>query len=814
MCVNHLYWTAELQEAIKGGEQALQEQMQKQGAEVQTLITMLEEEQGRSCELTIRSAIVQEIQFRDITEEVYRRKVASENDFYWKSQMKILLVDDSLVLNMLHTSTAYNYEYVGHIDRLVMNPQTHKSFLTILTAFHQNYYVSIEGTTAVGKSSLLQELSKYLGKMYRVKNGSNRMTYNSLSMFLKGIAASGCWALIEDFNRADMEMLSLSTVLIETLRSSAKKNEDSTSFYDGEKFSIVPGGFLAVTMNKFHKGRNNMPESVSTSFRPVALIKPDTLMIAKVKLLSYGFNDYNNLATVLCETLDLIKNQLPNRNHYDFEMRTLLQILKAAVGRKESVNESEIKCLGNVIKDFMHCMLVNEDYEVFQKVFKKFFGTIEDYQKIELPDTQEIKETLESDGHSYQDLYHKKLLEIIGTIKSNQGTIVIGETYTGKSSMVKLAAKLNSNVSLTNINPKSLEMGQLFGEKVDDEWQDGLIPKTFRDIVMNSEAEENWVIFDGPMDTDWVENLNTALDNHQCFCVESAEVLYLPPTIKIIFEASDLEKVSPATISRCGIVYIDQDTLTWKQLLQSWFKRISQEKWLEGHTTLVLELFEWVLPPLLKTLTSQCRNAVNVCLNNLAKCGLELFETLLLDALPNLKERKYLRGWIQAAVVFSCVWSIGGCLETDDDKVKFDAGIREVIFGKNLECPLPPSLNGKFDALPPLEGIIFEFVFDFKARGQWKHWNDVIKNYEISERFDIDDNLIPTIDSARYSYILEWAIKRKRPFLVVGPRGTGKTAYLKDKINHGLKMEEYMSFKINLTPKISQSTIYNTLLGK
>ena len=87
-------------------------------------------------------------------------------------------------------------------------------------------------------------------------------------------------------------------------------------------------------------------------------------------------------------------------------------------------------------------------------------------------------------------------------------------------------------------------------------------------------------------------------------------------------------------------------------------------------------------------------------------------------------------------------------------KILFE-GIREIIFGKRTaEFPLPKSLNGKFDSLPPVEGLIFEFVFDFKARGQWKHWNDIIKNMEIEDMYNYHDVLVPTIDSSRYCHIL------------------------------------------------------------
>jgi hypothetical protein len=67
---------------------------------------------------------------------------------------------------------------------------------------------------------------------------------------------------------------------------------------------------------------------------------------------------------------------------------------------------------------------------------------------------------------------------------------------------------------------------------------------------------------------------------------------------------------------------------------------------------------------------------------------------------------------------------------------------------RSADDPMPPALNNKFDALPPAEGLVFDFVFDFKARGQWKHWNDIVKNSEIPEKLS-PNALIPTVDTAR-----------------------------------------------------------------
>ena len=112
----------------------------------------------------------------------------------------------------------------------------------------------------------------------------------------------------------------------------------------------------------------------------------------------------------------------------------------------------------------------------------------------------------------------------------------------------------------------------------------------------------------------------------------------------------------------------------------------------------------------------------------------------------------------------SAIWAIGGILGAND-RAKFDSKLRDILMGRSVEDPMPPALNNKFDALPPAEGLVFDFVFDFKARGQWKHWNDIVKNSEIPEKLS-PNALIPTVDTARYvTGIAEWLFNPPAPSL-------------------------------------------------
>lgn len=79
--------------------------------------------------------------------------------------------------------------------------------------------------------------------------------------------------------------------------------------------------------------------------------------------------------------------------------------------------------------------------------------------------------------------------------------------------------------------------------------------------------------------------------------------------MNLLFEPADLEQASPATVSRCGMIYMEPNQLGWKPFMDSYIKTL-ENLLLPEQLEIVVEFIEWVVPPSLKYISRECKQFV------------------------------------------------------------------------------------------------------------------------------------------------------------------------------------------------------------
>ncbi|KAM8815016.1 dynein axonemal heavy chain 9 [Rhynchonycteris naso] len=764
-----IWWTTEVSIAFarleEGYEHAMKDYYKKQVAQLKTLISLLIGQLSKGDRQKVMTICTIDVHARDVVAKVIAQKVDNAQAFLWLSQLRHRWDDEAkhCVAHICDAQFLYSYEYLGNTPRLVITPLTDRCYITLTQALHLTMSGAPSGPAGTGKTETTKDLGRALGIMVYVFNCSEQMDYKSCGNIYKGLAQTGAWGCFDEFNRISVEVLSVVAVQVKSIQDAIREKKQQFNFL-GEELTLNPSVGIFITMNPGYAGRTELPENLKTLFRPCAMVVPDFELICEIMLVAEGFAEARSLARKFISLYRLCKELLSRQDHYDWGLRAIKSVLVMAGSLKRGdPDRPEDQVLMRSLRDFNIPKIVTDDMPVFLGLIGDLFPTLDVPPRRDLHFEALVRKAVIGLKLQAEDNFVLKVVQLEELLAVRHSVFVVGGAGAGKSQVLRALHKTyqirKRRPLWTDLNPKAVTNDELFGivHPTTREWKDGLFSSIMRELANVTHDGPKWILLDGDIDPMWIESLNTVMDDNKVLTLASNERIPLNPTMRLLFEVSHLRMATPATVSRAGILYINAADLGWNPYVSSWIdKRENQTE--RANLTI---LFDKYIPTCLDTLRTRFKKIIPIPDQSMVETLCHLLECLLTQENVPADGPKET---YELYFVFAAIWALGGAL-TRDQLVDYRAEFSKWWLAE-------------FKAVKfPAQGTIFDYYIDPETK-KFESWSKLIPRFEFDPEAPLQACLVHTSETIRACYFLEQLLARRRPLMLVGMAGTGKSVLL------------------------------------
>jgi dynein heavy chain len=296
-----------------------------------------------------------------------------------------------------------------------------------------------------------------------------------------------------------------------------------------------------------------------------------------------------------------------------------------------------------------------------------------------------------------------------------------------------------------------------------------------------------WTILDGDVDPGWIESCNTVMDDNKVLTLVSNDRIPLSPSMRLLFEVSNLKNATPATVSRGGVLFINETDIGWMPFVNSWLERtqlymqpsdtgqnVPYPKLDEPTKTVFMRCFQtYIDQPGDIHDPNKMITIAPTQLIGLIGTLTSLLDSLLLEhaaAIAKVRDSgtqdEDLKMIYEALFIFAGMWAFGGSIgggQDDEALIKTFNGI-----WRSYSKVKFPDQNYCYDYYWSMEEL------------KWASWANKVQPYEAPEDINFNKIYVNTTQTTRMKYMLNTHLARRKPILFIGGAGTGKTSLVRD----------------------------------
>jgi dynein heavy chain len=833
LMVDQINWTLLAEQAlnlISSGqdEDAMKKNIEFTKLQLANSVSIVRMDLTKLMRVMMGALIVLDVHGISVLESLVEVGCRSANDFDWSKQLRYewviddwttstgLVANNDCVCKQTIASFKYAHEYLGNTPRLVVTPLTDKCYMTLTNGMHLYYGGAPAGPAGTGKTETTKDLGKALAVPVIVFNCSDGLDYKIMGRFFSGLSQAGAWACFDEFNRIQVEVLSVIAQQMLTITQAIRGRKEIFEFL-GKDIPLNPRFGVFITMNPGYAGRAELPDNLKALFRPVAMMVPDYGLIAEIILYSEGFNGAKDLARKMVNLYRLSSEQLSKQDHYDFGMRAVKSVLVMAGHLKRAYPDLEENVtLIRALRDSNVPKFLSFDLPLFSGIISDLYPDVSvpfsDYGDL----MKEIENQLRLMKLQIVPSYITKITQLLETQLVRHGVMLVGTTMTGKSTNSTILSKTLTQLrkdgstdashqlcKVFHLNPKSITIEELYGSFNDNtgEWKDGLVAILVREAVSDTSDNKKWINFDGPVDAIWIENMNTVLDDNKMLCLANGERIKLPGTMCIMFEVNDLAVASPATVSRCGMVYLEPVHLGWKPLISTWAEKFQDRypKYAENLGKWVLQICEDALP----FIREECQEAPGLPSqdNNLVQSYLRMLTAFISDGhqVVCAEEGKPTKSdedeakLVEMYCALCAIWSLGANLHENSRKKFIDF--------------LRPKLKKFCETVPSDTDLYMSCVSDEDVKFQ--SLRELVPTYTYDPNEPFFNILVPTAETTGQRLLVENLMSAGFHALFSGETGVGKSVGIQQFLNTAGEL--YSTAGANFSAQTSSTNVVDMM---